>query len=194
MFGSSVIGRGLEWRSTGDKPASWAYFLQGEMVAEFSRSSEDREVQAEAEAQVWRIPFHGTFVLRTGVFHPSAGAPSLVFAGSVKRGLARHQNGLGFTLYSGLTRGIGPWVGIDDERGNGVLRVRGRIGGGGFWHSVQVTPDPTYTVFVDPLLVLLGGLQVLRHTNRWLSLTTLFVSEDSIQWEIERLSAAQGFG
>jgi len=194
MLGSSVIGRDLEWHATGDTPGSWAYFLDGNMLAEFSWSPEDREVRAEAETRVWRLPFLGAFLVRAGVYEPSSEHPHLLFVGSLRRGLARHRNGQGFTLNSGLARGIGPWVGIDDDQGNSVLRVRGRVGGGTIGLSVTVTPDSRYSASVGPLLLLLGGLQVLRQKNRWLTLTTLFVSEVAVQREIKDLTMTKAFG
>ena len=188
MLGSILIGRELEWHATGDMPGSWAYFLDGDLVADFSCSPEGREVRAEAEAEarVWRLLFHGAFLLRAGIYELPSEHPHLLFAGSLRRGLARHRTGQGFTLYSGLSRGIGPWVGIDDDQGNGVLRARGKVGGGVVGLSVTVTPDSRYADSVGSLLLLLGGLQVLRRKNRWLTLTTLFVSEAAVQREIER--------
>ncbi|MGD2120954.1 MAG: hypothetical protein PVJ76_04380 [Gemmatimonadota bacterium] len=187
MLGSSVMGRDLGWHATGDTPVSWAYFLGGDMLAEFSWSPEDREVRAEVGTGVWSLPFRGLFLLQAGVYEASSEQPHLLFAGSLRRGLARHRKGLGFTLYTGLESGIGPWVGIDDEQGNGVLRARGRVGGGKIGLSVTVTPDSRYTAAVGPLLLLLGGLQVLRHKNRWLTLTTLLASEAAVQREIDHL-------
>ena len=186
MLSSVLIGRDLEWHATGDTPGSWAYFLDGSLMAEFSWSPENREVLAEAETRVWRLSFHGAFLLRAGVFEPSREHPHLLFAGSLRRGLARHRHGQGFTLYSGLSRGIGPWVGIDDAQGNGVLRVSGQVGEGVAGLSVGVTPDSRHADSVVSRLLLLGGLQVLRRKNRWLTLTTLLVSEAAAQREIER--------
>jgi hypothetical protein len=188
MLGSILIGRDLEWHATGDTTGNWAYFLDGDLMVEFSWSPEDREVRAEAETRVWRLPFQGAFLLRAGLYEPSSEHPHLWFAGNLRRGLARHRNGQGFTLNSGLARGIGPWVGIDDDQGNSVLRVRGRVGGGDIGLSVTVTPDSRYAASVGSLLLLLGGLQVLRRRNRWLTLTTLFVSEAAVQREIEHLA------
>jgi hypothetical protein len=194
MLGSPVIGRVLEWHATGDTPGSWAYFLDGDLLAEFSWSPGDRKVRVETDTRVWRLPFHGAFLLRAGVHESSNEHPHLLFAGSLRRGLARHRNGQGFTLHSGLARGIGPWIGIDDDQGNSVLRVRGRIGRGMIGLFVTVTPDSRYAAAVGSLLILLGGLQVLRQKNRWLTLTTLFVSEAAVQREIEHLTTTYGLG
>ena len=192
MLGSLVMGRNLDWHPIGEIPGSWAYSLEGDTIAEFWWSPENREVRAEAGTQVWRIMFRGTFLLRAVVVKTEHDTPQLFFAGGIRRGLARCQNGPRFTLFTQLDRKLGPWAGIDDEQGTAILRVQGRVGEGTIWCTVKVTPDPRYTFFAEPLLLLWGGLQVLRQKYPWLTLTTVWVSEGATQREIEHLLASEG--
>ena len=191
MLGSLVMGRNLDWHPIGDTPAVWAYSLEGESIAEFWWSLENREVRAEVGTEVWRILFRGTFLLRGTVINTNGDAPQLCFAGGIRGGLAGFSDGPRFTLFTQLDRKLGPWAGIDDEQGNGILRVQGRIGGGSIWCTVEVTSDRRYTVFIEPLLLLWGSLQVLRRKNPWLSLTTVAVSEAAVQREIEHSLASE---
>ena len=186
-FGPGLLGRELDWNPVGDSSGTWAYFLENEPLAVFWWSRESREVRAESGTVVWRVPFRGVFLLRGAVIEADAEIPRLVFAGGPRRGLVEIPNGPRFTLFSQLEREIGPWIGIDDERGNGILRIRGRTGGGSIGSVVRVTPDRRYANLFEPLLVLWGGISVLRRKIPWLSVTTLAASEASIQREIERM-------
>ena len=186
-FGSALLGRELDWHPIGDTPGTWAYSLADKSIAEFWWSPESREVRAEAGTVVWRVPFQGVFLLRGAVVDTDTEVPRLVFAGGPRRGLVEIPNGPRFTLFSQLDKDLGPWAGIDDERGNGVLRVRGRIGRGSIWSAVKVTPDRTYANLLEPLLIFWGGISVLRQMIPWLSVTTLAASDVAIQREIERL-------
>jgi len=188
-FGSVLLGRELEWHRVGNPPGTWAYSLHQQTIAEFWWSPEDREVRAEAGSAVWRIPFRGVFLLRGTVIETDAAVPRLVFAGGPRRGLMETPNGPRFILFSQMDKGVGPWVGIDDDRGNGILRIRGRIGRGSIWSAVNVTPDRKFAGVLEPLLILWGGISVLRQKIPWLGVTTLAASEKAIQREDESLIA-----
>ncbi len=187
MYGPGLLGRELDWHSMGDSPGSWAYSLDNDPLAVFWWSTEGREVRAESGTVLWRAPFQGVFLLRGAVIEADVDSPRLVFAGGPRRGLVQIPNGPRFALFSQLERGLGPWIGIDDERGNGVLRIRGRVGGGSIGSVIRVTPDRRYANFLEPLLVLWGGISVLRRKIPWLSVTTLAASGASIQGAIERM-------
>lgn len=190
LLGSFLLGRELVWHPVGDLSGSWAYSLDNRPVAEFWWSPETREVRAEAGTSVWRVPFRGVFLLRGAILGTDAEVPDLFFAGGLREGLAEFPDGPRFTLFSGLDRQSGPWAGIDDDEGNAVVRVRGRIGGGSVWSVVRVTTERRYSRFVGPLLVLSGGLSILRRKIPWLSVTTLAASDAAAQREIERLRIA----
>lgn len=187
MLGSILLGRELAWHPIGDRPGTWAYSLDNEQITQFWWSPETREVRAEAGTAVWRMPFRGVFLLRGAIFGTDTEPPHLLFAGGFRRGLAEIPGGPRFTLFNQFDREHGPWTGIDDEHENGVLRVQGRIGRGSIWSVVRVTPDRRYSTFVEPLLILWGGLSVLRQKIPWLSVTTLAASDAAVQREIERL-------
>jgi hypothetical protein len=186
ILGSFLLGRELDWHPIGDTPGTWAYSLDNRLIAEFWWSPETREVRAEAGAEVWRVLFRGVFLLHGVVVDTDAEFPQIFFAGGFRKGVAEIPNGPRFTLSSQLDRDLGPWAGIDDERGNAVLRVQGRIGRGSVWSVVKVTPDRRYSIFFEPLLLLWGGLSVLRQKIPWLSITTLAASDAAVQREIER--------
>ncbi len=187
MFGPSLLGRTLEWHPADDPPGAWAYTSEGEIVAEFRWSRSEGVVRAEFEREVWRVRFAGTFLIR-GVLQDSSGSPRMVYAGSLSRGLARSRDGRGFVLFPGLHREHGPWVGIDSARGDGVVRIRGRVGGGRLWSEVTLSPDPANRGCFGSLLLLWGGLQVLHLRRPWLSFLASGVSERGVQDAIEELA------
>jgi hypothetical protein len=191
MLGSFLLGRELDWHTIGDISGTWAYSLDNKSIAEFWWSPETREVRAEAGIVVWRVPFRGVFLLSCAIFGTEAEIPYLFFAGGLRRGLAEAPGGPRFFLFSGLGRECGPWAEIDDEEGNAVLQVHGRIGGGSIRSVVRVTSNRGYSVFVGPLLVLWGGLSILRRKLPWLSVTTLAASDAAAQREIERLQGSR---
>jgi len=193
MLETLVMGRSLSWHPLEDPPGAWAYALDGESLAELWWSAADGEVRAEVGTEVWRIAFTGTFMLRGVIRRMEHDVPRLLFAGAPRRGLARSPEGLEFVLFARLDRKLGPWAGIDDEEGSGVLRIRGRIGGGGVWSDVSVTDDRSFAGFVQPLLLLWGGLQILRVQRPWLPLTTCAASQAAMRRELKRLRAAAAF-
>ncbi len=189
MFETLVMGRSLSWHPLEDPPGAWAYALDGESLAELWWSRADGGVRAEVGTEVWRIAFEGTFLLRAVVCRLERDIPRLLFVGAPRRGVARSPEGREFVLFNRLDRKLGPWTGIDDEEGSGVLRIRGRIGGG-VWSDVSVTDDRSFANFVQPLLLLWGGLQILRVHRPWLPLTTCAASQAEMRRELERLRAA----
>ena len=191
ILGSFLLGRELVWHPVGDLSGSWAYSLDNKSVAEVWWSPDTREVRAEAGTEVWRIPFRGVFLLRGAVLCTDAEIPDLFFAGGLRKSLAEVPDGPRFTFFSGLDRQSGPWAGLDDEEGNAVVRIRGRVGGGGVWSVVRVTSERRYSRFVGPLLLLSGGLSILRRKIPWLSVATLAASDAAAQREIERLQVAR---
>lgn len=189
-FGPALPGRALEWHRFGDPPGGWAYSLDQQPIAEFWWSPEDREVRAEAGSAVWRMPFQGLLLLRAAVIGTDDRYPRLVFAGSLARGLLEVPSGPRFTLFTRLDTYLGPWIGIDDESGDAVLRIRGRIGRGRISSVIEVTPNRRHSGVFEPLLVLWGGLSVLRQKFPWLSITTRTASESAAQHQIERMLRA----
>lgn len=191
VLGSFLLGRELDWHPIGDIPGTWAYSLDHRPITEFWWSPEAREVRAEAGTTVWRVPFRGVFLLRGATIRTDGGLPQLFFAGGLRKGLAEIPDGPRFTLFSQLHRALGPWAGIDDEYGNAVLRVQGRMGRGGIWSVIRVTPDRRYSIFIEPLLVLWGGLSIIRQKIPWLGVTTLAASAPQVQRELERMRGSE---
>lgn len=189
MFGSLLHGRTLAWHAAQDPPGAWAFSDGDETLAELSWSGEEGLVRAETEGEVWRVRFTGTFLLRAVVESPRL-APRLLYAGGIGRGLARTPEGRGFVLFSQLDRERGFWVGMDDEEGNGVIRLHDRVGRGTFWTEVRVTPDPVPDDALGSLLLLWGGLRILRLRRPWLGLLTAPVTERSTQRALEALLAS----
>lgn len=177
MTGAFLIGRTLDWRPSGDLPGGWVYALGEETWAELSWDGPDRSVRAETAQGVWRVAFHGSLVLRSTVAPGTCEAPRLVFAGGLRRGLARFPDGPSFLLFSQMDRERGPWQGFDDVDGTGVLRMRGRLGGGAYWSEVTVTPDSFYANVAEPLLLLWGGLRILRLKRPWTAVLTAATTE-----------------
>lgn len=186
-FGTVLLGRELEWLPMGDTPGTWAYSLDNQTIAVFWWSPADREVRAEVGTALWRVPFQGVFLLRSSVIDTDVKVPRLLFAGGLRKGLMEIPNGPRLILFSQLDRDIGPWMGIDDERGNGILRIRSRIGKGRIWSAVKVTPERRFANLIEPLLVLWGGISILRQKVPFLSVTTLAASEAAVQRAIERM-------
>lgn len=192
MFGPSLLGQTLQWHRAEDPPGAWAYAAEGEVAAELSWSRSEAAVRAEFDREVWRVRFAGTLLIR-GVLQASDDSPRMVYAGSLRRGLVRADDGRGFVLYPGLDRETGPWIGFDDARGDGVLRIRGRVGGGRPWSEVAVTPDPANRGAFGPLLLLWGGLQLLQWRRPWLGILSSGVSEKAAQKAIEELALSVAF-
>jgi hypothetical protein len=187
MTGSSLLGRELQWHPSGETPGLWAFSLDGDPVSELWWSRDEQEVRAEDGLTVWRVPFRGGFLLQGAVISTLKATPDLLFAGNFRKGLADIPSGPRFTLFNTLDREHGPWSGINDESGAGVLRAVGRMGGGRIWRQVQVTPDPRQAPYLERLLLLWGGLWTLHRTAPWLGLTTFFASDGAIRRRLTRM-------
>jgi len=185
MLGPSLLGRTVVWRASPDPPGSWAFTLGDEVVAQLDWS--DGGIRVEFSDEVGRMEVSGTFMVRAVLVSGEKDVPRLWYAGNLFRGLARCREGRGFTFVRGLDRRVGPWTGFDDAEGAGVLRARGRVGGGDVWYEVQVTPDPVFSGAVAPLLVLWGALRLVHLRRPWLSFTAAASSERTVQAEIERM-------
>lgn len=186
MLGPCLIGRTLAWRPYPDPPGAWAYTLDDEPVAELTWA--EGGVRVECPDEVGRLELSGLVMLRAVLVSGEKDVPRLWYAGNLTRGLVRCREGRGFTLVRGLDGRVGPWTGFDDANGDGVLRARGRVGGGAVWSEVAVTPDPSFAAAVGPLLVLWGGLRIVHVRRPWLTFTAAVSSERAVQEEIERLS------
>ncbi len=174
MLGSSLVGRTLAWHGVPDEPGRWACSLGDEILAELEWSRSEA-VRVEMEDVVWHLRFSGVLPLRA-MLVDEVDVPRLLFAGAIGRGLARTREGRRFVLSVRASVGEGPWAEITDSGGDAVLRARRRMGPG-IWSEVAVSPDPACGDFVVPLLLLWGGLQILRGRRPWLSLATVLVSE-----------------
>lgn len=166
--------------------------MDGEVVAELGWSRPERLVRAEVEDGVWRMRFAGILPVRAVLLDP-ASEPCLVYAGSLRGGLARAARGRGFVFFSQLDRQRGPWSGVDDADGEGVLRILGRLGGGRVWSEVTVTPDPRYRDFVGQVLLMWGAIQVLRRRRPWLAPLSMGVSERAVQRTLHELEVSVAF-
>ena len=125
-----------------------------------------------------------------GVLLDPAAEACLVYAGSLHRGLARSARGRGFVFFSQLDRHHGPWSGVDDADGEGILRIRGRLGGGRIWSDVTVAPDARYRDIVGQVLLTWGAIRVLRRRQPWLGLLSMGVSERSTQRALRELEVS----
>jgi hypothetical protein len=185
MLGPSLLGRTVVWRGSPDPPGSWAFVLEDEVVAELEWS--DGGIRVELPGEVGRMQVWGTLMIRAILVTGEKDVPRLWYAGNLVRGLARCREGRGFTFVRGLDRQVGPWTGFDDAEGAGVLRARGRVGGGAAWSEIAVTPDPVFSGAVGPLLVLWGALRIVHLRRPWLRFTAEISSERAVQEEIERM-------
>jgi len=185
MRGPSLLGRTVVWRPSPDPPGSWAFVLEDEVIAELEWS--DGGVRVEFPDEVGRMDVWGAWMIRAVLVSGEKDVPRLWYAGTLFRGLARCRDGRGFTFVRGLDRRVGPWTGFDDAEGTGVLRARGRVGGGAVWSEVDVTPDPVFSAAVGPLLVLWGALRIVHPRRPWLTVTAAVASERAVQREIERM-------
>ncbi|MGD8319340.1 MAG: hypothetical protein PVJ02_02760 [Gemmatimonadota bacterium] len=186
MMGSVVLGRTVTFQPSGDPPGAWAFLLDDEVLAEVEWS--DGGVRVDAADEVARLDVSGMFMVRAVLAPVTADRPGLWYAGNLWRGLAVCREGRGFTLVRGLDGGIGPWTGFDDAEGNPVVRIRGRVGRGGFWDEITVTPDLLYARSAGPLLVLWGALRLLRVARPWVFFTSGIASERAVQRAIERMA------
>lgn len=191
MFGPSLTGRTLIWHRVSVPPGGWAYTLNEELVADVAWSGDERAYRIEVADEVWRVAFSRGPLLR-GMLTTPGDSVQLVCAGSVGRGLIRTREGEGFSWYSQVSLREGPWSGIDDARGVGVCRTRGRMRRG-FWYEVSVTPDPAYERVVLPLLLVWGVLHVHGRRRPWLRLATAFTSERTLRRVLEDLATTLTF-
>jgi hypothetical protein len=188
MFASSLSGATLRWHSLDDPIGAWGLSLDGALIAEFSWSGEPPGVRVEAGSELWHLGFAGTFVIRGVETRADSATPQLLYAGNLREGLALCREGREFMLISHLDPSVGQWTGFDDSEGNGVVRVQGRVGGGGIWSEVSVRPDQAHRDFIERLLILWGGLQILRQQRPWLSLTASLATSAATKREIRRLA------
>ena len=190
MSGSSLQGRTLTWHALGDPPGAWCYALDEEIIAELVWSPAHSGVQAEVGSEVWRVHFSGTLLVRGVLTAVASGKPQLVYAGSLRQGLVLCREGGRFVFGSHWDRSLGPWAGFDDADGTGVLQIRGRVGGGGWWSEIAIAPAGPQQGVIKRLLVLWGSLQLLRLRRRWLSLTGGAATAASVQRELGRLAVS----
>ena len=191
MLGSTLLGRTLAWHGTSDPPGGWAYSVDDLDIAELEWSRDEGLVRAESDSGVWRVRPFGGFLLRC-VVSDAEEEPRLVYAGSVGRGLMESREGRRFVLFSQASFREGPWLGIDDAEGTGVLRMRTRFRPGP-WMEVAVTPDPTYARHVAGLLVLWGALRILESRRPWLRWAVAATSERNTQRVLDELVASVAF-
>ena len=191
MLGSTLLGRTLAWHRTSDPPGGWAYSADDLELAELEWSRDEGLVRAEGDDGVWRVRPSGSFLLRC-VVSDADERPRLVYAGSVGRGLMQSREGRRFVLFSQANVRDGPWMGIDDTDGTGVLRIRNRFGPG-VWSEVAVTPDPVFGRHVGELLVLWGALRVLLGRRPWLSWAIAATSDQNTRRVLDELLASVAF-
>lgn len=91
MLGADVLGRTLAFHPAEDPPGSWAYSLDGETLAEFSRSS-GGPVRIEALDGVWHGRFAGFPTLHEVIEGPE-GRPCLAYGGGFASGVALSRRG-----------------------------------------------------------------------------------------------------
>jgi hypothetical protein len=181
-------GAALLWHSLDDPIGAWGLSVGGELMAEFSWSREPPGVRVEVGPELWQLGFVGTFVIRGAETRAGSTTPQLLYAGNLREGMALCREGKEFMLISHLDSSVGQWTGFDDTDGNGVVRIRGRVGGGGIWSDVSVTPDTAHRDFIKRLLILWGGLQILRQRRPWLSLTASIATSTAARRELQRLA------
>lgn len=184
---ASVLGRTVAFRSSADPPGSWAVTFDDVALAELAW--EDGIVRVETPEEVGRVSAAGTWMVRAVLAVGEADEPRAWYVGGIHRGLARCREGRGFTRVRGIERGVGPWEGFDDEVGRGVLRIRNRMGGGGVWSEIAVTPDHAFDASAGSLLVVWAALKIVGLRRPWLSVTSSGVTERAVQREIARLDA-----
>jgi hypothetical protein len=188
MFASSLSGATLRWHPLDDPIGAWGLSLDGELIAEFSWSREPPGVHVEIGPELWHLGFVGTLVIRGVETRAGSTTPQLLYAGNLREGLALCREGKNFKLISHLDPRVGQWTGFDDTDGNGVVRVQGRSGGGGIWSEVSVRPGNAHREFIERLLILWGGLQILRQQRPWLSLTASIATSAAARRELQRLT------
>ena len=147
------------------------------MLVDIGWSSYERAVRIEAADGVWRVHFAGWRVIRCVLEGPEHEA-RLWYAGGLLSGVAEVPDGRRFDLFTQRDRKHGRWSGIDDERGDGVLRAKGHIGMRGVWAEVHITPESRHADLVWSLLYLWGGLRILKHRNPLARLFALLQGAD----------------
>jgi hypothetical protein len=188
MLASSLPGASLEWQALDDPIGAWGLTLDGDLIGEFSWSRDREGVRVELGPEIWQLGLEGTFLIRGMATRVGSRTPQLLYAGNLRQGMALCREGRHFMLISHVDPGVGQWTGFDDSEGNGVVRVRVKVGGGRIWSEVSVAPGGAHRDFTERLLVLWGGLQILRHRQPWLSLTAAFARTAGNERVLRRLA------
>ncbi|GMV06229.1 MAG: hypothetical protein AMXMBFR53_25050 [Gemmatimonadota bacterium] len=188
MFDSTLLGATLAWHPLDDPPGAWGLTGGDQLLGEFAWSSGDSAVRAELDTEVWRVRVGGTLLVRAAATPAGAPEPALVYAGSLQEGWAVDREGARFALVAHFDAAVGPWRGVDDAGGAGILRARGRVGGGGTWWELSVAPATPHRHRIGGLLVLWGALQVLRARRPWLGLTASLFAKMLAERELGRLT------
>jgi hypothetical protein len=192
MPGPNVLGRTLRWHAIQDPEGGRGLSFGDEILAEMWWSPSDGGVRAEAGDAIWTVDLAGARPIRGQVRPGAGGAPIILYVGGVRRGLARSREGAEFELFANSDLRRGPWMGVDHVGGDGVLRVRGRLGRGGFWSEISVTPDVRFRSVAWPLVLLWGSLRILRGRRPLLGFTANGMAEEAVRTMLDELSLAGG--
>ena len=125
-------------------------------------------VRVETEHDVWHIGFSGVFMIRGTVRDSLSAAPRILYAGTIRRGFARFSEGVGFAFSPSWDWGVESFFNVSDEKGNEVLSKKGREENPHQWMEIKMTREAAYQRFVGPLLILWGGLRILKQNRPWL--------------------------
>lgn len=185
-----LTGRTLQWHPAADPPGAWAFAVEGNDVAETWWDADEGLVRVETATDVWKAEPMGLRPVCLSVGPAGGLVPHVVYAGELARGLVRFRTGREFELFAQLQQGRGPWAGIDDDRGEGVLRMVGRLGMGRMSWATSVSPEPRFSRVVWPLLVVWSALRTLRMKRPWLGLTAMGMSAGGVTRALEALEGA----
>lgn len=143
----------------GDLPGEWVCQVGDEVLADIFWAPEDGAVRVETDAGVWRAYLSGWRVLE-GVVENPEGVRVLAYGGGAANGLLQSRFGRTYELFAQLDFGRGPWAGIDEVDGDGVLRAVSRFGAMGAAMEIQVTPEPYYREDAGALVFFYSALRV----------------------------------
>jgi hypothetical protein len=174
LFGPDFVGRTLVLGPADDPIGAWVYRDLDTTVAELWWSRDEPCVRMETEEGLCRIRFRGLGRLVGEVRVGDDEVLEAGYVGGLVRGRAEVAGGRVFEFYSRMDPAPGPWRGVDDIDGGGVLRATSRVGQGRVGFDVEVTPQPLYGPYVGPLLAIFGALQVVGRARPWLGLFTTF--------------------